>query len=123
MAGNPRRSGQVLDPLSAHLVAPGGSEVAQSESSLGSVESDRGDLEKAEKWHREALAIRQELGPNTLDVATSLNSLGIVEARRGNLDRAEDFWRQSLAIKEKLVPESLEPSALIPPSGRFSPSF
>jgi Tfp pilus assembly protein PilF len=58
--------------------------------------------------YQQALAIFEQLAPNSLDVATTLHNLGNVARNRGDLARAEQYYQQALAIKEKLAPNSLQ---------------
>jgi len=58
--------------------------------------------------YQQALAIQEQLAPNSLDVATTLHNLGNVAQDRGDLARAEQLYQQALAIEEKLAPNSLQ---------------
>jgi tetratricopeptide (TPR) repeat protein len=68
---------------------------------LGWIAQDQGRLDDAEKWHRKALAIREELG-NKPDMAATYHHLGMTAHGRGRLDEANDWYRKGLAIREKL---------------------
>ncbi len=78
---------------------------------MGTVSRIRGNLAKAEEYHRQALEIRQKLAPGSLDVAHSFNGLGIDARRRGDLVNAEQYHRQALEIRQKLAPGSLAVAA------------
>jgi nephrocystin-3 len=69
---------------------------------------NRGDLARAEQYYQQALAIFENLAPNSLEMARTLNNLGNVAADRGDLARAEQYYQQALAIFEKLAPNSLQ---------------
>jgi tetratricopeptide (TPR) repeat protein len=70
---------------------------------LGEVYWEIGELEKAEKMHRRALALRQAaLGNEHPDIARSLQRLGHVLWRRGQLDEAEKLGREAVAMQRKL---------------------
>lgn len=56
-----------------------------------------GDLDAAEAFHREALALRETLNTERW-VAGSLNNLGLVARRRGMKDRAAHNFRKALEI-------------------------
>ncbi len=90
-------------------------EVATIESALGSVARASGDLDAAEKWHRNALAIDLELRAGTLprgtvegpasipmhpDIARDLHNLAGVLRLRGDLDGATSYYHSALAIEE-----------------------
>jgi len=68
---------------------------------LGLTAQARGRLEEAEDWHRQSLAIGEELGDRH-GVASSYHVLGSVAYLRGRLDEAEDWYRKSLVINEEL---------------------
>jgi len=58
---------------------------------------DRGDLERAEECHKQALEIDRRID-NPLGQAQDLGNLGNVYAERGDLDRAEEHYKQALEI-------------------------
>jgi CHAT domain-containing protein/Tfp pilus assembly protein PilF len=89
-------------------LAPGSLDVATSLNNLGIVAQERGDLAKAEQYHRQALEIQEQLAPRSLAVTTSLNSLGIVAKERGELAKADQYHRRALEIRERLAPGSLD---------------
>ena len=68
---------------------------------LGMTAQDRGRLDEAEDWYRQAIQIREELGLRSL-LATDYHQLGNTAYLRGRLDEADDWYRKSLAIKEEL---------------------
>jgi tetratricopeptide (TPR) repeat protein len=68
---------------------------------LGIVAHLRGELDRAEAWHRQALTVDEQLGDRP-GMADSYHELGFVAQDRGELDRAEAWYRQALAIDEQL---------------------
>ncbi len=68
---------------------------------LGTAASDRGNIDAALRWDREALAVltRAEDRKGRADV---LNNLGTLALQRGDLDQAESLLRQSLALIEQI---------------------
>jgi tetratricopeptide (TPR) repeat protein len=68
---------------------------------LGMVAEERGELDRAEAWYRQALAIKEQLDDRP-GMATTHHHLGRVAQERGELDRAEAWYRQALAIEEEL---------------------
>jgi len=68
----------------------------------------RGDLDHAEEYYRQALAVWTKLLPDGLDVAASVRGLGAVAFSRGDLDQAEKYYQRALRIRMKLVPGSLD---------------
>ncbi|MGD0245287.1 MAG: CHAT domain-containing protein [Streptosporangiaceae bacterium] len=61
----------------------------------------RGELDEAERWHRQALGINEEFG-HQAGIASSCQELGFVAQQRQDWDQAEQWYRRSLAIKERL---------------------
>jgi len=70
------------------------------------VARDRGDLEKAEDYHRKALAIYKKVSPDSLDFAASLHNLGDDAWGRNNLARPMNTIARPLPSKKKLAPGS-----------------
>jgi len=68
---------------------------------LGVVCAERGDLEKAEEHHKQAMEIHRKMG-NRLGEANQLSNLGGVYLRRGELDEAEDHFKKALKIHRKI---------------------
>jgi tetratricopeptide (TPR) repeat protein len=68
---------------------------------LGMTAQDRGQLDEAEDWYRQALAIEEEFGDRPR-MAHTYGQLGNNAQARGQLDQADDWYRQSLAISEEL---------------------
>jgi tetratricopeptide (TPR) repeat protein len=93
---------QILDTLQAQ---PSSRQqqagIAVATHNLGIVAQARRQLDQAEDWYRQALAINEDLG-NRPGMAINYHQLGIVAQRRGQLDEAEDWYRQALAINEDL---------------------
>jgi tetratricopeptide (TPR) repeat protein len=75
--------------------------LATSYGELGTVAQQRGDLDRAEHWYRQALTIIEELGDQP-NMAIGYHQLGMVAQGRGDLDGAEDWYRKSLTIAERL---------------------
>jgi tetratricopeptide (TPR) repeat protein len=68
-----------------------------------------GQLSVVETLWQQALAIREQLAPNSLQVANTLNNLGSVAAILVATWRVRSsMYQQALAIFEKLAPNSLE---------------
>jgi tetratricopeptide (TPR) repeat protein len=68
---------------------------------LGAIAQDRGDLNTAENWYKQSLAISEQLGRRPA-MASTYHQLGLIAGNRLDLDTAEDWYRQSLAISEQL---------------------
>ncbi len=68
---------------------------------LGLIYRTRGELDKAEQMHRQALEIDEKLGRRE-GVANQYTNLGLIYQTRGELDKAEQMHRQALEIDEKL---------------------
>lgn len=69
---------------------------------LGLIQSDMGDMVKAETFFRRALNIYEKsLGPDHLDAATPLNNLAVVLKVRGDFVEAETTYQRVLAIRER----------------------
>lgn len=88
--------------------AGGQLQIAANLSDLGKISRQRGNLDKAEQYHRQALEIQKKVAPTSLNVADSLNNLGRVAYDRGDLAGAQQYFRQALQMQEKLAPESLD---------------
>ncbi len=82
-------------------VAKGSVEYATLVGNLGLIARTRGDLDGAERLHREALKINRKLG-RLEGQAAALGNLGAVAQTRGDLDGAERLHRESLEIERKL---------------------
>ncbi len=68
---------------------------------LGVVYRTRGDLNRAEQMHRQALQLDEKLG-SLQGMANQYVNLGIVYATRGDLGQAEHMFRKALEIDENL---------------------
>jgi tetratricopeptide (TPR) repeat protein len=68
---------------------------------LGVVAQMRGELDRAESWYRQALAVSEQLG-DRLETAGTYHQLGMIARRRGELDHAESWHRHALAVLEQL---------------------
>lgn len=65
----------------------------------GNLAYNMADMPAAERFHREALGIRTELGETGL-MAGSWNNLGIIHRERGELDQAEELFERAREINE-----------------------
>jgi tetratricopeptide (TPR) repeat protein len=71
---------------------------------LGNVFRSRAEMDRAEQFLQEGLAIRQGLfGDEHLDTATSLFHLGWLRHDLGDYAEAERLYRQALAIRQQLL--------------------
>jgi tetratricopeptide (TPR) repeat protein len=68
---------------------------------LGLIYQTRGDLDRAEAMHRQALALFQQ-HKHREDMANQCTNLGLIYQTRGDLDRAEAMHRQALALFKQL---------------------
>ena len=62
-------------------------DVAGAIRNMGMVYEERGALDEAENYHKQALAIREKQATGTLDVAYSCSDLGSLAVRRGKLEQ------------------------------------
>lgn len=83
------------------LAASESPEAARACTNLGLVHFTRGDLDRAEQWHRRALAIDRQLN-NEEGIARDLGNLAMVPESRGELDEATRLYHESLAIAERI---------------------
>jgi tetratricopeptide (TPR) repeat protein len=68
---------------------------------LGVIAQTRGDLDEAQRLHREALDIDRKLG-GLQGQAIDLGNLGVIAQTRGDLDEAERLLREAIDINRKL---------------------
>jgi tetratricopeptide (TPR) repeat protein len=68
---------------------------------LGSLYNGQGKIEDAEKFLRESLEIKRQLGDKH-GIAMSLYNLGILFKDQGKMDEAEKFHHESLEIRRQL---------------------
>jgi hypothetical protein len=68
---------------------------------LGSVEFERGQLDEAERLHREAAAMFQKLDTDPTSVGKPWYGIGEVLYRRGQLAEAEKYFRMDLDLLKK----------------------
>lgn len=91
---------QVLEILSTLESTEAMTERANALNNLGLVSYERRSLDEAEKYHREALALRRQLG-NIDRIGTSLLNLGLVMIERS--DRAgQAIFEEAASIWEKI---------------------
>ncbi len=69
---------------------------------LGTAAWEREDLDEAEDYYRQALAIRRQAAPESIDVANGHHNLAIVAETWGDLAGAEAQYRQAREIDEKI---------------------
>jgi len=72
--------------------------IAKLLNNIGWLHQQKGTPAIAEPWLREAVAMHEQIGPESADLASSLNNLAIVRQARGDLDEAEAFFRRSLEL-------------------------
>ncbi|HLG15897.1 MAG TPA: CHAT domain-containing protein [Blastocatellia bacterium] len=78
---------------------------------LGRIAEERRQLDEAERWYRQSLAIEERIG-NEHGQAQTLHQLGRIAQERRQFDEAERWYRQSLAIKERIGDEHGQASTL-----------
>ncbi len=83
-------------------------EAAESLNDLGELERELADdLDRAEEYHRQALAIRRLLlAPDHTTVGESLNNLAMTRSAQGDLEDAERLFQEALRILEKAPEQS-----------------
>jgi tetratricopeptide (TPR) repeat protein len=80
-------------------------EVAVQLHNLAALEQECGQYGRAERWYREALAMKEELlGPDHPEVAIIANSLGTLLYQERRFVEAAHRFRQALAIAEDRYP-------------------
>ena len=67
---------------------------------FGIIAQQRGRLDEADDWYRQALAIREELGLRAL-LGGTYHQLGTTAQERGRLDDADSWYRKALAAFEE----------------------
>jgi non-specific serine/threonine protein kinase len=65
---------------------------------LGIVLRNRGEFERAEAMHLEALALLEQADGPTRQLANSYNNLGAIAYYRGDSERTAHYWEQALAV-------------------------
>ncbi len=75
---------------------------ARSLNNLGALEHEAGDLARAERLYRLALAMRRRLGEDEEDVAKVVSNLASILLHRGELDEAEELYRRMLEIRVRV---------------------
>lgn len=63
----------------------------------GNLARDQADLDQAQAYHEECLAIRRSLG-DTRGIAASLNNLGVVARDRGDAERTLELCQEACAL-------------------------
>jgi CHAT domain-containing protein len=74
---------------------------------LGTLAHERGDLPRAEAYHRRALSIAETQAQNELQIAEILSNLGECVLEQGDAATAEQYQKRGLAMKERVAPGSL----------------
>ena len=79
--------------------------VAKSRHGLAQLKFDEGDYERAERWCRDALDLRERVRrTGHPDIADSLHLLGEILIARADFVGAEDRLRKALALRENETP-------------------
>jgi tetratricopeptide (TPR) repeat protein len=68
---------------------------------IGLIYSAKGDLNKALKYHQEALAIHREVGYGQ-GKASDLGNIGVIYKAKGDLNKALEYHQEALKIHRKL---------------------
>ncbi|HBL31392.1 MAG TPA: hypothetical protein DD490_31585 [Acidobacteria bacterium] len=103
----------------AAKVAPGSLDEAESAERVGRLEIDsRGDLVRAERLLRQALAIYEDKAPVSLNHAEILRDLGEAVALRGGFAEALALLRRSLELQQKLAPGATDEAVALHLLGR-----
>lgn len=82
-------------------------------SNLGNVALDDGEFDEAERYFRDALELRTELGASGTMLTTMRYNLATIEHRRGNLDAAEASFSAALTEFRQYAPDSLRVQAAL----------
>jgi tetratricopeptide (TPR) repeat protein len=105
-AGRPDQAAQAYRQALAWLLDQPATDWARRNTSvlyhqLGMTAQARGQLEEADDWYRQSLAISEELG-NRPYMANGFHQLGMTAQARGRLEEAGDWYHRSLAIEVEL---------------------
>jgi tetratricopeptide (TPR) repeat protein len=68
---------------------------------IGLIYWTKGDLDKALKYHEEALKLDREMG-NKQGEAQDLGNIGLIYAKKGNKEKALNYYNQSLALFKQI---------------------
>jgi tetratricopeptide (TPR) repeat protein len=68
---------------------------------LGRISQNRGQLDAAENWYTQSLALMEELH-DRFGVAANYHQFGVLAQLRGQLDAAETWYAKSLAIRKEI---------------------
>lgn len=75
---------------------------------LGILAQTRGNLEQAEEYYTQALALNKELGRKE-GMANQYANLGILAKTRGNVPAARAYWQQSVDLFQQIgMPHMVE---------------
>ena len=80
---------------------------------LGNLAIERGDLEQAEDYLWQSLAMSEKLSPGDVDSARGWNSLATIATQRADYDTANEYLERALKIMEDKEPESIEIATLL----------
>jgi CHAT domain-containing protein/Tfp pilus assembly protein PilF len=80
---------------------------AQLQRSWGETFMLRSDWEHASEHVRQAIAVEQATGSETLGLALALDDLGSIAQKQGDPAKADSCYQQALHIREQLAPDSL----------------
>ncbi|MGH2897520.1 MAG: tetratricopeptide repeat protein, partial [Solirubrobacteraceae bacterium] len=75
---------------------------------LGLAATERGDLDRAEAFYRQAAELCARYFPGQREEVLVLNHLGVLYRRRGEIDAAQGAYERALAIAEKVMPDGPE---------------
>ncbi len=80
---------------------------------LGMVVQDMGYPLKAKVILAKALAINEQIDPESIDTSTRLNNLGLIEQDLGNTKKAMDYYEKALVIRRNLLGTAHTRTALV----------
>lgn len=82
-------------------------DLAEALNDMGALLWRHGDLDEAEKFYRESLAMKRKLlGEKHPEIATGLENVAMSLQDKGDLAGAEDMYRQSLTMRRELLGEN-----------------
>ncbi len=90
-----------LSDRALEMVEKNSEEEATVIGNLGLIYRRRGELNKAEEMHKNALKIDKKLGC-LVGMAIDYGNLGNVFKQRGDIDKARNYWEKSLDLFKKI---------------------